>query len=49
MSALVLRRGFPPRLVLLPAAAIASVQDGLVHARLSDAELHALAEYVPND
>ncbi len=49
VSALVLRRGFPPRLVLLPAEAIASVQDGLVHARLSDAELHALAEYVPND
>lgn len=49
MSALVLRRGFPPRLVILPADAIASVQDGLVQAQLSDAELHALPEYVPND
>ncbi len=48
VSNLVIRRGgLPHRHVLLPADAIASVEDGVVHIRLSDAELDALAPYAP--
>jgi uncharacterized protein YrrD len=49
VSSLVIRRGgLPHRRVLLPAAAISSVEDGVVHIHLSDAELDALAPYVPD-
>jgi uncharacterized protein YrrD len=49
VSALVLRRGFPPRHVLLPTSAIASIQDGLVEVHLTDDQLDALPDYRPND
>lgn len=49
VSGLVIRRGGLPRhRVLLPVAAIIAVEDGVVHVRLSDAELEALAPYEPD-
>lgn len=46
---IVLRRGFPPQLVVLPMDAVSGIQDGLVEARLSDADLGDLPLYEPND
>ncbi|HEX9414229.1 MAG TPA: PRC-barrel domain-containing protein [Ktedonobacterales bacterium] len=47
VSGLVLHRGFLRHRVLLPVSAIASIEDGVVHARLSDAELENLPLYEP--
>jgi uncharacterized protein YrrD len=47
VGALVLRRDLLGHRVLLPATAIVSVEDGVVHARLTDAELEALEPYHP--
>lgn len=48
VTALVVRRGgLAHQRVLLPATAIVAVEDGVVHARVTDAELEALAPYQP--
>jgi uncharacterized protein YrrD len=49
VSGIVLRRGFPPRSVVLPAAAISGIQDGLIEVRLTDAEIDNLPLYESND
>jgi uncharacterized protein YrrD len=49
VSSLVIRRGGLARhRVVLPAAAIASVEDGVIHVHLTDAELETLAPYEPD-
>lgn len=49
VGGIVLRRGFPGHLVVLPIAAVSGIQDGLVEARLSDEEIASLPLYEPND
>jgi sporulation protein YlmC with PRC-barrel domain len=49
LAGVVLRRGFPPRLLLLPISAITGIQDGLIEVRLTDDEIAALPLYEPND
>jgi sporulation protein YlmC with PRC-barrel domain len=45
---LVLKRGFPPKHVVLPTSAIAAILDDMVQVRLTDDELDNLPLYVPN-
>lgn len=47
VSGLVLRRGLLRHHVVLPVAAITGVEDDVVHVRLSDEELKALAPFEP--
>lgn len=47
VSGLVLRRGLLRHHVVLPVAAITGVEDGVVHVRISDEDLKALAPFEP--
>jgi hypothetical protein len=50
IAAVVMRRtGLRGQRVLLPAASIADIEDGVVHVTLTDADLDALESYTPAD